>query len=261
MSGIRYPAVAGLFYPAEPIELKQMVDGFLAEKTINPARPKAIIVPHAGFIYSGPIAASAYAQLQAFAEQITRVVLLGPAHYIAFSGMAFPAANIFVTPLGNIPVDQQTIQQVANFPQVSIDDSAHRKEHSLEVQLPFLQTLLPTFSLIPAVIGESSPQDVGEILDALWGGPETLIIISSDLSHYHRYTEAKQLDKYTSEAIESCHIEAIDYHHACGRNAVNGLLHVAKKRQMQATTIDLRNSGDTAGSKDRVVGYGAYLFH
>jgi len=261
MSGIRYPAVAGMFYPADPIELKHMVDGFLAEKIIEQSMPKAMIVPHAGFIYSGPIAASAYAQLPAFAEQITRIVLLGPTHHVAFRGIAFPTANIFVTPLGNIPIDQQTINSIRHFPQVSINDLAHTQEHSLEVQLPFLQTLLPRFSLIPAVIGESSPQEVGEILEALWGGPETLIIISSDLSHYHGYTEAKQLDKHTSEAIENFHIEAINHHHACGRNAVNGLLHVAKKKHLQAATVDLRNSGDTAGSKDRVVGYGAYLFH
>ncbi len=261
ISGIRYPAVAGIFYPVDPQELKQILQGFLDEKTIKQSLPKAMIVPHAGLIYSGSIAASAYAQLQTFAEQITRIVLLGPTHHVAFHGMAFPTAHIFVTPLGNIPIDQQTISSVTHFPFVSISDLAHLQEHSLEVQLPFLQALIPTFSLVPAVIGESSPQEVGEILEALWGGDETLIIISSDLSHYHGYTEAKQLDKHTSEAIESFHIEAINHHHACGRNAVNGLLLLAKKKHLQVTTVDLRNSGDTAGSKDRVVGYGAYLFH
>jgi hypothetical protein len=222
--------------------------------------PKAIIVPHAGYIYSGPIAASAYARIQPARGRITRVVLLGPAHRVGFHGLALSSADCFQTPLGRITVDQEAVKKISGLPQVQVMDAAHMQEHSLEVHLPFLQEVLGEFSLVPLVVGDAEPSEVAEVLEALWGGPETLIVISSDLSHYHDYKTAQRLDRATSEAIEQLRLEDIQYDHACGRNPVSGLLQVARQRGLKAKTIDLRNSGDTAGTPDRVVGYGAYIF-
>ena len=259
---IREPAVAGMFYPANPDELVATVQHYLAEAAPQPGPiPKALIVPHAGYIYSGPIAASAYIQLIPARFTINRVVLLGPSHRVPVSGIAASSATHFATPLGLIPVDRQSIEQIRHLPQVSINDSAHHQEHSLEVHLPFLQQVLDEFSLVPLVVGQCSPAEADQVLGELWGGPETLIVISSDLSHYHEYTVAQQLDRKTSEAIEQLDYQHIKYENACGRDPVNGLLHFAKRIGMKATAVDVRNSGDTAGSHDQVVGYGAYLFH
>lgn len=260
MTSVRNPAVAGLFYPDDPRELQAMVTGFLGAVAAAGAVPKAIIAPHAGYIYSGPIAASAYARIRPARGRITRVVLLGPAHRVGFHGLALSSADCFQTPLGRITVDQEAVKKISRLPQVQVMDAAHAQEHSLEVHLPFLQEALGEFSLVPLVVGDAEPGEVAEVLDTLWGGPETLIVISSDLSHYHDYKTAQRLDRATSQAIEQLRPEAIEYDHACGRNPVNGLLQVARKRGLKARTIDLRNSGDTAGSHDRVVGYGAYVF-
>ena len=259
MTSVRNPAVAGLFYPSDPRELRAMIAGFLGAVSAGTA-PKAIIVPHAGYIYSGAVAASAYARVKSAHGRITRVVLLGPAHRVGFHGLALPGADYFMTPLGRIPVDQEAVKKISSLHQVHVMVAAHAQEHSLEVQLPFLQEVLGEFSLVPLVVGDAEPGEVAEVLDLLWGGPETLIVISSDLSHYHDYQTAQQLDRATSQAIEQLRPEDIDYDHACGRNPVNGLLHVARRLGLKAKTIDLRNSGDTAGSHDRVVGYGAYVF-
>ncbi len=259
---IREPAVAGMFYPANADELADTVQHYLAGATPQPGPiPKAIIAPHAGYIYSGPVAASAYIQLIPAKYTIKRVVLLGPSHRVPLHGLAASSATHFATPLGRIPLDTQSIEKICQLPQVTINDQAHSQEHSLEVHLPFLQQVLDEFSLIPLVVGQSTPEEVHQVLAELWGGTETLIVISSDLSHYHEYTVAKQLDQKTSEAIELFDYKHIDYENACGRDPVNGLLHFAKQIGMKANTIDLRNSGDTAGSHDQVVGYGAYLFH
>ncbi len=260
MSSVRNPAVAGLFYPADPRELHAMIADFLAVADTSVSVPKAIIAPHAGYVYSGPIAASAYARLKPARGQITRVVLLGPAHRVGFSGLALSSADYFMTPLGRIAVDQEAVKKISHLPKVHVMDAAHAQEHSLEVHLPFLQEVLGEFSLVPLVVGDAEPGEVAEVLDLLWGGPETLIVISSDLSHYHDYKTAQKLDRATSQAIEQLRIEDIQYDQACGRNPVNGLLHVARRLGLKAKTIDLRNSGDTAGSSDRVVGYGAYVF-
>lgn len=260
MTSVRNPAVAGLFYPGDPRELRAMVVGFLDAVHATGTVPKAIIVPHAGYIYSGPIAASAYARIQPARGRITRVVLLGPAHRVGFHGLALSSADCFQTPLGRITVDQEAVKKISGLPQVHVMDAAHMQEHSLEVHLPFLQETLGEFSLVPLVVGDAEPGEVAEVLETLWGGPETLIVISSDLSHYHDYKTAQRLDRATSQAIEQLRLEDIQYDHACGRNPVNGLLQVARQRGLKAKTIDLRNSGDTAGSHDRVVGYGAYVF-
>jgi AmmeMemoRadiSam system protein B len=260
MANVRNPAVAGLFYPDDPRELHALVSGYLAAVPASGGVPKAIIAPHAGYIYSGPIAASAYARIQPARGRITRVVLLGPAHRVGFHGLALSSADCFQTPLGRVTVDQEAVKKISCLPQVHVMDAAHAQEHSLEVHLPFLQEVLGEFSLVPLVVGDAAPGEVAEVLEALWGGPETLIVISSDLSHYHDYKTAQRLDRATSQAIEQLRLEDIQYDHACGRNPVSGLLQVARQHGLKAKTIDLRNSGDTAGSHDQVVGYGAYIF-
>jgi AmmeMemoRadiSam system protein B len=260
MSHVRNPAVAGLFYPDNPQKLRGMLADYLAAAHTSDSVPKAIIAPHAGYIYSGPVAASAYAPIRPARGRITRVVLLGPAHRVGFHGLALSSADYFMTPLGRISIDQEAVKKISRLPQVQVMDAAHAQEHSLEVHLPFLQEVLGEFNLVPLVVGDAGPEEVAEVLDSLWGGPETLIVISSDLSHYHDYQTAQQLDRATSQAIEQLQPEKIQYDHACGRNPVNGLLQVARRRGLKAKTVDLRNSGDTAGPRDQVVGYGAYLF-
>lgn len=260
MSTVRKPAVAGLFYPDDPQALKaQLRELFAGVVDADGPPPKAIIAPHAGYVYSGGIAASAYARLRSVRDRIRRVVLLGPAHRVGFRGLASSTAEYFETPFGRIPIDAEAMASIADLPQVVARDDAHFEEHSLEVHLPFLQMLFDDFKLVPLVVGEASAAEVGEVLDRLWGGPETLIVISSDLSHYHPYTTAQRLDRATSEAIERLRYEELDYESACGRVPVSGLLHVARHRGLTVQTIDLRNSGDTAGPRDQVVGYGAYL--
>ncbi len=262
MHTVRTPAVAGLFYPADTAELHAQVRHFLTEvEAPAGSPPKAIIAPHAGYIYSGPVAASAYARLQAARGSIARVLLLGPSHRVGFRGIAASAMTAFETPLGSIPVDQEAVTAARQLPDVGVLEQAHAREHSLEVHLPFLQEVLGSFSLVPLVVGEARPSQVGQVLETLWGGPETLIVISSDLSHYLDYQNARQLDQATSKAIEALRFEDISYEQACGRNPVNGLLWVARRKNLQVETLDLRNSGDTAGSRDQVVGYGAYAFH
>ncbi len=261
---IRQAAVAGSFYPADAGELQQMLEQFLTRAAQQAPRfelaPKALIVPHAGYIYSGPVAASAYQSLRNSHDKINRVILLGPSHRVAFRGLASCSASHYATPLGLIPLDQAGLERLNSLPQVSLNDAAHIPEHSLEVQLPFLQTVLDEFVLTPLVVGDADETEVAEVLEALWGDRHTLIVISSDLSHYHDYARAQQLDQQTSRAIEMLNPAAIQYDDACGRNPVNGLLHIAKQRAMHVETVDLRNSGDTAGPRDQVVGYGAYLF-
>lgn len=257
---IRQPVVAGLFYPAEPDTLRRMVEGFLNEAPAAGTTPKALIAPHAGYVYSGPVAASVYARLAAGRQTIHRVVLLGPSHRVPFHGLAVSGAASFRTPLGDIPIDRQAVAQIMELPQVVLLDDAHADEHSLEVQLPFLQLLLEDFELIPLVVGDASGEEVAEVLQRLWGGAETLIVISSDLSHYHDYMTARRMDQSTSEAIVNLHPEALAYEDACGRVPVSGLLLQAKRLGLHGELVDLRNSGDTAGDKARVVGYGAYAF-
>jgi len=261
MVRVRSPAVAGTFYPDDPAELRTAVRRYLGATGSPPAGPipKALIVPHAGYVYSGPIAASGYALVAARRDEIHRVVLLGPAHRVAVAGLAAPAAQRFATPLGQVEIDQQALGQVTALPQVAVSEQAHAFEHSLEVHLPFLQELLADFSLVPLVVGDASPEEVAEVLDRLWGGPETLIVVSSDLSHYYDYATARRMDAETSRAIERLDPAAIDTEQACGRIPVQGLLLAARRHGLRAKAVDVRNSGDTAGSRDQVVCYGAYV--
>jgi len=258
MSRIRSAAVAGLFYPADAAQLHNDIQSMLSRVDQTGSTPKALIVPHAGYIYSGPIAASAFAQLKNIRHTVRRVILLGPCHRVPLRGLATSSADYFATPLGNIRIDRKAIEQIASLPQVEEFDLTHEQEHSLEVQLPFLQEVLDNFSLVPLVVGDTSAEDVSEVLESLWGGDETLIVISSDLSHYHDYNTARAMDSETCHAIEDMNPSAIHYDQACGRNPVTGLLLAAKKHDLRVTTLDLRNSGDTAGDKSSVVGYGAW---
>lgn len=257
---IRPAAVAGFFYPSEPEALRGAVTAFLDEVAAsgeNPV-PKALVAPHAGYVYSGPVAATAYALLRPARERITRVVLLGPAHRVYLEGLALPVAEAFQTPLGLVPLDTRAESQLAGLHVVARSEDAHRLEHSLEVQLPFLQTVLAHFSLVPLVVGQASAKEVADVLERLWGGEETLIVVSSDLSHYHDYDTAQAMDRATSTAIEQGRLGPIDPDHACGCRALAGLLLAARRHGLTARTVDLRNSGDTAGPRDRVVGYGAF---
>lgn len=265
MAAIRRPAVAGTFYPSDPDQLRDMVEEFLRAVRTDAIPqggpvPKAIIAPHAGLIYSGPIAASAYARLAPAAGAITRVVLMGPSHRVAFHGLAVTSAEAYATPLGTIPIDRAAVNRLAALPEVGLLDAAHGLEHSLEVHLPFLQVVLGAFSLVPIVAGQAAPEAVARVLDAVWGGSETLVVISSDLSHYLEYKAAQALDARTCRAIETLDPAAIGNDQACGRVPVSGLLTVAKARRLAVETLDVRNSGDTAGPRSGVVGYGAWVF-
>ena len=256
----REPAVAGTFYPDSPAELRALVERLLREAAPAPVAPKALIAPHAGYVYSGPIAASAYATLGERARLVRRVVLLGPSHFVPFRGIALPEATAFRTPLGSVELDSRAFDLVADRPGVIRSAQAHEREHSLEVQLPFLQVALPEFRLVPLAVGHASPAEVAAILDALWGGPETLVVVSSDLSHYRQYDAAMAIDAETARAIEQLELKPLDGENACGCHPINGLLEVARRRGLRVVALDRRNSGDTAGDRRRVVGYGAWAF-
>lgn len=258
----RPAAVAGMFYPGSPKQLSDEVAGMLAtalRTASQTGRPKAFIVPHAGYIYSGPIAASAYACLIPLRDIIRRVVLLGPTHRVAIRGLALPVSGFFDTPLGSVKVDTAISESLLQLPQVQQSEEAHALEHSLEVQIPFLQRALDDFTLVPLAVGMADSEEVAGVLNQAWGGPETLIVISSDLSHYHPYAEARTLDQATIRQIEALH-ELTDHEQACGATPINGLLRCARQHGLHAHLLDLRNSGDTAGDKSRVVGYAAFSF-
>jgi MEMO1 family protein len=260
----RPAAVAGTFYPREEAVLRADVARYLAQAHATrsePTRlcPKLIVVPHAGYMYSGPIAAHAYALLAPWRDRLTRVVLLGPAHRVAIRGLAVPSVGAFHTPLGAVPLDREAIAAITGLPQVGLDDEAHAREHALEVQLPFLQSVLGRFSLVPLAVGHASAVEVAEVLERLWGGEETLVVISSDLSHYLPYERARATDATTVDRM--LRLDAtIAHEQACGATPINGALRVARARHLVPRLLDLRNSGDTSGDRSRVVGYGAIVF-
>ena len=265
---VRPAAVAGMFYPASAAELAAEVRACLSRAAPVEAGgapgfaggvPAALIVPHAGYVYSGAIAASAYALLAPARERIRRVVMFGPAHRVAVRGLALPAASAFATPLGTVRVDRDAASVAAALPQVCTSDAAHALEHSLEVQLPFLQTVLADFSIVPFAVGHATADEVREVIDALWDAPATLIVVSSDLSHYHRYAEAVRIDRATADAVPALSA-GLDHEQACGATPINGLLLAAGRRGLAPRLLDLRNSGDTAGDRSRVVGYAAFAF-
>ena len=258
----RPAAVAGMFYPDDPQVLDRTVREMLANaetdsETDRMPPPKALIVPHAGYVYSGPIAATAYRCLLPVAHRIRRVVLLGPAHRVYLKGMAFPSVDTFTVPTGSVPLNRPAMDAALALPGTGISDEAHAQEHSLEVHLPFLEAVLGAFTLVPIVVGDCSAEAVARVLDELWGGDETLIVVSSDLSHYHPYAEARQFDARTTDRILhlSTHLAGEE---ACGANAINGLMLAARHHDLSVRVLDVRNSGDTAGDRHQVVGYGAY---
>jgi AmmeMemoRadiSam system protein B len=258
---IRPAAVAGAFYPADPRALREALGNSFAEAvppSADAAEPKAVIVPHAGYVYSGPIAASAYLRVAARRDTVRRVVLLGPSHRVSLRGLAVSSADAFETPLGLVPIDAELRSMVLGLPMVTVNDSAHAGEHSLEVQLPFLQTVLDDFTLLPLVVGDASPDEVATVLDRCWTRPDTLVVISTDLSHYLPYADAVRLDARTAAAIAALRPDEIHGPDACGARPLRGLLTLAAARQLAVEQLDLRNSGDTAGDRDRVVGYGAF---
>ncbi|MGH8667275.1 MAG: AmmeMemoRadiSam system protein B [Burkholderiales bacterium] len=259
MPSTRPPAVAGTFYPAEARTLGAEIDAMLAAVATPPeaTTPKALIVPHAGYVYSGPVAASAYARIASAHPRIRRVVLLGPVHRVPVRGLALPGVEAFETPLGRIALDTDACTRLRALPQVVESPAAHRLEHSLEVHLPFLQRVLDDFTLVPLAVGDATAEEVAQVLDSLWGGDETLIVISSDLSHYLPYDRARAVDSETAAMIVALRSD-IEHDQACGGTPVNGLTLVAQRRGLSIELLDLRNSGDTAGSRERVVGYGAF---
>jgi AmmeMemoRadiSam system protein B/AmmeMemoRadiSam system protein A len=282
---IRPAAVAGAFYPAGAGELTEVIDAEMARATsrvrvtagagapietagtaatagtdLSGRRPKALIVPHAGYVYSGPVAASAYARLLPWADTIERVVLLGPAHRVPVRSMAVSSAESWETPLGSVPVDDEARRRVLALPGVEIDDRAHGPEHSLEVELPFLQRILTRpFTVLPVVVGHAAAAEVAAVLDAVWNGDGTLVVISSDLSHYEDHGAATVHDRRTADHILAGHLDDIGPHDACGAFPLRGLLALARRRRLDIELVDLRNSGDTAGPADRVVGYGSFV--
>jgi AmmeMemoRadiSam system protein B len=263
MRTVRQPAVAGAFYPGQKSMLSVDVLALLATARSATAMateaPKALIVPHAGYIYSGPTAALAYARLSAGRNTIRRVVLLGPVHRVAIAGLALPGVDSFATPLGEIEVDQAAVAALAQLPQVRVNRAAHAQEHSLEVQLPFLQLLVDDFKLLPLAVGDATPIEVAQVLETLWGGPETLLVISSDLSHFLPYRAAQAVDAETVQNIMALR-SSLSHEQACGGTPINGLLLAAQGHQLQPQLLGLCNSGDTAGDKSRVVGYASFAF-
>ncbi|HEY5810902.1 MAG TPA: AmmeMemoRadiSam system protein B [Povalibacter sp.] len=255
----RRAAVAGLFYPDDPVQLRESVDQYLRTAPRDYLRPppKALIVPHAGYIYSGSVAASAYAAIETRRDEIRRVVLIGPSHRVPLHGIAAPRADVFETPLGTVPIDREWRAMLIASGEVMSADAPHAQEHCLEVQLPFLQSLLSEFVLLPLVAGDATPEHVGSVLDRVWGDRETLVLISSDLSHYHSYETALRIDAATSDLIRQLS-PTLSGEQACGSVCINGLLFLAKQRRMQLHELSRMNSGDTAGDRRRVVGYGAF---
>jgi AmmeMemoRadiSam system protein B/AmmeMemoRadiSam system protein A len=259
---VRAPAVAGMFYPADPVELDRQVTALLAAGR-GPRRDeavKALVAPHAGYRYSGAVAASAYQLLEGRAD-VSSVVLLGPAHRVAVRGCAIPSVDSFRTPLGDVPVARALRRQVAEQAWCVTSDSAHTDEHSIEVHLPFLQEVLGAFEFLPVVVGSASPADVADLLELTWAGPETLIVVSTDLSHFHDQATARAIDRETSEAIVDCRVADVVPDRACGAHPLAGLLEVASRRSMEIVELDRRTSADTAGGPDRVVGYGSYALY
>lgn len=266
---VRPPAFAGLFYEASATALRRDVEACLApaasetsqaSEASEVGRPlKALIAPHAGYVYSGPVAGSVYRLLAAQRATIRRIVLLGPAHRVAIAGLALPGDDYLATPLGTVRVDKAAVAEISSLPQVTVSREAHAGEHSLEVELPFLQVALDDFSVVPLVVGRAGAEAVAEVLERLWGGEETLLVVSSDLSHYLSYDEARRRDRHTADRILALDA-TLSPHDACGCEPINGLLTAAARRGLTADLVDLRNSGDTAGDRDRVVGYAAVAF-
>lgn len=261
MNKIRRSAVAGYFYPSNKEILIKQIKNFLENATLKfNYTPYALICPHAGYVYSGPIAGFSYKTLLPNKKNYKNIIILGPSHFEYVNGIAYISAEYFETPLGNAKVDLETLEKIKKLDFLVQNEDAHKKEHSIEVQIPFIQYIFQNdIPILPLAFGKISPEKIKILLETIWN-PETLIIISSDLSHYYDYDTAKKLDKQTSDAILNLDSDAIQYEQACGRIGIQGLLMFAKEKNWKAYLLDLRNSGDTSGSKTQVVGYGAWSF-
>lgn len=258
---VRRPAVAGTFYPADPSALTDALErAFAAARRpgAGAAVPKAIVVPHAAYPYSGPVAASGYLRLAPARARIRRAVVIGPSHFVPVAGVAVSGADAFATPLGDVPVDEPGRRAALTCAAALVEDTGHVAEHSVEVQLPFLQTVLDDFTVVPLAVGHATAEVVAAVLEAVWGGPETVVVVSTDLSHYHPHDAARALDERTADAVATLTEGSIGDTDACGAPALRGLLRAARTRGLTAEVLDLRTSGDTAGPRDRVVGYGAF---
>jgi hypothetical protein len=219
--------------------------------------PKALIVPHAGYLYSGSIAASAFARIAEHGARLRRVVVVGPAHRVFVDGLVSPGARQMRTPLGDVEVDVEAIDRLA---EVRPSAAAHAREHSIEVELPFIQRVAPHAKVVPLASSFVAPAVLGMVLESLWGGDETLIVVSSDLSHFMSYEDGRALDEHTAARIAALDAR-IDGCEACGAVGINGLLWVARRRSMRVELLDLRSSGDTSGPRSEVVGYGAFALY
>jgi len=265
---IRHPAVASMFYPGKPADLLNSVRKYLSDADAEQSTVKfkndensvrALIVPHAGYIYSGKIAASAYQLLQRNKYHFKRVLLLGPAHRLCLQGAAFPNEEVFETPLGSIILDKTRMKKLAaEFSWISFNEKAHAEEHSLEVQLPFLQETIADFELLPLVVGEMDSLQIAEMIQQFSTDLETLIVISTDLSHFHNYQTAYEKDALTANAIELLEPQKISSEDACGVYPLRGALVAALQNKWKIHRMGLCNSGDTTGDYGRVVGYGAW---
>ncbi len=261
MTRIRQPAVAGMFYPERSGELAAVVAAHLEQGRDDPRRPLALIVPHAGLVYSGPVAGAGYRLLKPYRAAIDRVVMIGPAHRVALAGIAVPTVDTFATPLGEVPLDRALIGELLALPGVVESDEAHQWEHCLEVQLPFLQNVLDEFSIVPLVVGRAAAAEVGAVLNAGWrADASTLLLVSSDLSHYLSYDQARRIDRDTADRVLARRQDLVG-EQACGCHAINGLMHLAEQADWRVELLDLRNSGDTAGPRDRVVGYASFALY
>ncbi len=261
--GVRAPAVAGRFYPGDAGELAAAVDRLLDGVPAGAAEPlaAAYVVPHAGYRYSGPTAARVYARLRGHAAAIRRVVLIGPAHYAPLTGSAAPSNSAWLTPLGEVPVETAAIRSLAGGGHAAIDDGPHIPEHSLEVQLPFLQRALPAgVPIVPLLVGRSRPEEAAAALAAA-AGPGTLVLCSTDLSHYQELTSARSQDDRTARAVLDLAEERVGVRDACGVFALRALLAWARGCWLRPQALHLSTSAETTGDATRVVGYGAFAFH
>ena len=253
--------VAGLFYPAEPKELREMIEVFISNAKVAQNLTRAIIAPHAGYVYSGPIAGSAYRALYSSKETIKNVVIMSPSHNISFDGVATHSADSFSTPLGDLHVNKEIKETISNLPFVKELDNAFIREHALEVHLPFIQHTLPQAKIVPLIVGHTYPEEIQMLLETLWPDPTNAFVISSDLSHFLSYVQAQKIDSLTAKQIEKLLYKEIHHEQCCGFFPLRGLLKFAKEHGLKITALDLRNSADTAGDKGRVVGYGSFIVH
>jgi len=263
---IRPPAVAGQFYPADPQELRELVNGYLgavqapaSSHSVETGSIKGLIVPHAGYVYSGGTAAQVYQRLRSQRDTVRRIVMVGPAHRVPFAGIGISGATGFQTPLGMVPVDEAARQMLLSSQQVTIQDAAHAPEHSLEVQLPFLQSVLDDFAIVPLIYSRADYRHLAAVLESLWGGPETLLLISSDLSHYLNESSCRHLDSQTANIIEQLDIDALDRDTACGQKGIQALMELAQRHHCRIRRLALETSAKAFGDTSRVVGYGAFV--